>query len=207
MAAGRVVRGYCAQCKSRCGRVAVVSPDDLLVSVRPDPDHPNHGFCMKGAAAPQFVHDPGRLRYPMRRTNPKTADDPGWERISWTEALDLAAARLRALAEEYGPEAAVFTRPATGGNHAGAWSPFLERLAAAFGSPNVLTTGHICSWGRNGGTAYTFGTKLPTAHYERAANILVWGHNPAVSHVQTWRRIRAATHRGALLAVVDPRAT
>lgn len=207
VAAGRTVRGYCAQCKSRCGSVAVVSADDVLLSVRADPDHPNHAFCVKGAAAPQFVHDPGRLRYPMRRTTPKTAADPGWTRITWDEALTLTADRLRALAARYGPESVVFTRPAPGGSHAGDWSPFLDRLATAFGSPNVMTTGHICSWGRSGGTAYTFGGRLPTAHYEAAAAILVWGHNPAASHLQTWRRIQEATRRGARLAVVDPRAT
>jgi anaerobic selenocysteine-containing dehydrogenase len=205
--AGRTVRGYCAQCKARCGSVAVVSDEDVLLSVKADPDHPNHAFCVKGVAAPRFVHDPGRLRHPMRRTTPKSAADPGWERITWDEALTFAARRMREIAAAYGPESVVFTRPAPGGSHAGDWSPFLDRLATAFGSPNVMTTGHICSWGRGGGTAHTFGGKLPTAHYEAARAMLVWGHNPAVSHAQTWRRIKEATRRGARLAVVDPRAT
>lgn len=207
MAARRTVRGYCAQCKARCGSVAVVSGADELLSVRADPDHPNHAFCVKGAAAPRFVHDPGRLRHPMRRTTPKSAGDAGWARVSWDEALTFVARRLRETAAAHGPESVVFTRPAPGGSHAGDWSPFLERLATAFGSPNVMTTGHICSWGRGGGAAHTFGGRLPTAHYEAAAAILVWGHDPAVSHVQTWRRIQQATRRGARLAVVDPRAT
>ncbi|WP_243866243.1 molybdopterin-containing oxidoreductase family protein [Actinophytocola oryzae] len=184
-----------------------MSEEDVLLSVRADPDHPNHSFCVKGAAAPRFVHDPTRLRHPMRRTNPKTAADPGWERIGWDEALTFVARRMREIAAAHGPESVVFTRPAPGGSHAGDWSPFLDRLAAAFGTPNVMTTGHICSWGRSGGAAHTFGGGLPTAHYEDAATILVWGHNPAVSNVQTWRRIQRATRRGARLVVVDPRAT
>ena len=119
------MRGYCAQCKSRCGTVAVVSPDDELLSVRPDPHHPNHGFCVKGAAAPQFVHDPGRLRQPMRRTNPKTDGAPGWVPVGpHARAGHAVRAGVRRV-----------HRPAPGGSHAGDWSPYLDRLAAAFGSP------------------------------------------------------------------------
>jgi anaerobic selenocysteine-containing dehydrogenase len=209
-AAGRLaseVRGYCAQCKSRCGTIATVSPDGRLVSVRPDRDHPNRGFCVKGAAAPQIVHHPDRLTHPLRRTNPKGASDPGWERIGWDEALTLTARRLSDIKAESGPEAVVLTRPAPGGSHAGDWVTYLQRLAAAFGTPNIMTTGHICSWGRGEGSAYTYGRSLPVAHYEATDTMLVWGHNPAVSHIQTWGRIRAAQRRGARLIVIDPRET
>jgi anaerobic selenocysteine-containing dehydrogenase len=205
--AAKQVQGYCAQCKSRCGTVALVSADDVLLRVRPDRDHPNHGFCVKGAAAPEFVHNDGRLRFPLRRTKPKTGDDPGWARIGWDEALTFAADRLRALAERFGPETVVFTRPAPGGSQSGDWVSYLQRLAAEFGSPNVLTTGHICSWGRGDGSAYTYGRALPAAHFEAADTILIWGHNPAASHIQSWWRIREATRRGAKLVVIDPRAT
>lgn len=201
------IRGYCAQCKSRCGSIATVSTDGHLLSVRPDREHPNPGFCVKGSAAPQIVHSPARLMFPLRRTRPKDAADPGWERISWEEALALTARRLTELASSHGPESVVFTRPAPGGSHAGDWVTYLQRLASAFGTPNVMTTGHICSWGRGPGSSYTYGRALPTAHYEAAQTMLVWGHNPAVSHVQTWRRIRTAQRRGARLIVVDPRAT
>lgn len=206
-AAARRIQGYCAQCKSRCGTIALVDDHDNLLAVQPDPAHPNHGFCVKGSAAPQIVHNAGRLRYPLRRTTPKTESDPGWVRIPWDEALRTTARRLTELAERHGPESVVFTRPAPGGSHSGDWSQFLARLATAFGSPNVMTTSHICSWGRGPGSAYTYGTSLPTAHFEAAQTIVIWGHNPAASHIQSWWRIRAAQQRGAALVVVDPRAT
>lgn len=34
---------------------------------------------------------------------------PGWERISWDEALDLTADKLKQIAETYGPQSVVFT--------------------------------------------------------------------------------------------------
>jgi anaerobic selenocysteine-containing dehydrogenase len=201
------VKGYCVLCKSRCGVVADVSADGRLLAVRPDREHPNRGFCVKGASAPQLVEAADRLKYPMRRTKPKGAADPGWERISWDEAMSVLARRLGELASEHGPESVVFTRPAPGGSAAGEWVTYLQRLAAAFGTPNVMTTGHICSWGRGAGSSYTYGRALPVAHYEAARTMLVWGHNPAVSHMQSWGRIRAAQQRGSRLVVVDPRRT
>jgi predicted molibdopterin-dependent oxidoreductase YjgC len=34
--------------------------------------------------------------------------DPGWERITWDEALALTASRLGEIRAQYGPEAVVF---------------------------------------------------------------------------------------------------
>ena len=64
----------------------------MLVALEPDPSHPTgQALCVKGKAAPELVHHPERLLHPLRRTNPKGAPDPGWEPISWDEALDLVA--------------------------------------------------------------------------------------------------------------------
>ncbi len=78
-----------------------------------DPTHPvTRGFlCAKVAKYLDRVYSPARLLYPMRRKPgaPKGRKLPGseadaFERISWEEALDLIAKRLRTIAEEHGPE-------------------------------------------------------------------------------------------------------
>src|SRR5574341_378330 len=84
------IQTYCAHSKSRCGVVCTVE-DGILNKVEPDPNHPNGCICVKGVAAPEIVYAPDRLRYPMRRTRPKRESDPGWQRIAWDEALELAA--------------------------------------------------------------------------------------------------------------------
>ena len=100
---------YCALCISRCGATAVVR-DGALVSLEPDPSHPTgQALCVKGKAAPELVYHRERLRTPLRRTRPKTDPDPGWQPISWDEALDITARRLLQLAREHGPESVVFT--------------------------------------------------------------------------------------------------
>ena len=87
------IRTYCAMSKSRCGVVATVE-DGRFVRLEPDADHPNRGICIKGQAAPELVYDPERLRYPLRRTTPKSDPDPGWERVGWDEAMGEIAERL-----------------------------------------------------------------------------------------------------------------
>ncbi len=200
------IRGYCAHCKSKCATIATVE-DDRLIEVRADRDHPNRGFCIKGGAAPEIVHNSGRIRTPMKRTQPKSSRDPGFVPISWEEAISTIVAKLSAIKAESGAEAVVFGRPAPGASQATDWVPFFERLVRAFGSPNVIATSHICQWGRDAGSVYTYGKGLPTPHFEASKTMLIWGHNPAASHIQNWRRIHDGRRNGAKLIVVDPRRT
>src|SRR4051812_27191901 len=103
------IPGYCALCVSRCGSIAVIE-DGRFVALEPNPSHPTgQALCAKGRAAPELVYHPDRLLYPLKRTRPKGDPDPGWQRISWDEALDLTATRLRQLAEENGPESVAFS--------------------------------------------------------------------------------------------------
>src|SRR5437899_7916025 len=104
------IQGYCALCVSRCGSIAVVE-DGRFVALEPDPSHPTgQALCAKGRAAPELVYHPERLLYPLKRTRPKGDAGPGWQQISWDEALDLTDTRLRKLAEEKGPESDVFSK-------------------------------------------------------------------------------------------------
>ncbi|HSK97498.1 MAG TPA: molybdopterin-dependent oxidoreductase [Euzebyales bacterium] len=106
---------FCPLCVSRCGATATVS-DGRFEALRPDPSHPTgQALCVKGKAAPAITHHDDRLLHPLRRTNAKGAADPGWQRITWDEALDTISTRLQALADDHGPETVVFgsTSPST----------------------------------------------------------------------------------------------
>jgi anaerobic selenocysteine-containing dehydrogenase len=85
---------FCPLCVSRCGAKATIT-DGAFVALEPDPSHPTgQALCVKGKAAPEIVYHPERLLHPLKRTNPKGTNDPGWQRITWDEALDTVAARL-----------------------------------------------------------------------------------------------------------------
>src|SRR6266487_1794344 len=133
---GQRIPGYCAMCVSRCGSIAVVE-NGRFVALEPDPSHPTgKALCAKGRAAPELVYHSDRLLYPLRRSRPKGDPDPGWQRISWDEALDETAAALRRIAAESGPEAVAFGVATSSGTAMSDAQPWVERLINAFGSPN-----------------------------------------------------------------------
>jgi anaerobic selenocysteine-containing dehydrogenase len=206
--ATRQVQTFCPLCVSRCGAIATIT-EGRLTALQPDPSHPTgRALCVKGKAAPEIVYHQDRLLYPVKRTNPKGAADPGWQRISWDEALDTIAERLTALADEHGPESVVFssTSPSTSAiSDAIEW---VMRLRRAFGSPNFAAYMELCGWGRFMASLYTFGAPVPGVYLpdlDNAGCILYWGYNPSLARLSHATSTVAAVGRGARLIVVDPR--
>ncbi len=207
MAEGSPLRvpAFCALCVSRCGCEAVVE-DGRLVAIEPDPSHPTgKALCAKGRASPELVAASDRLLYPLRRTRPKGDPDPGWQRISWDEALEETVSALRRIAAESGPEAVAFAVTTTAGTAMSDASPWVDRLVNAFGSPNNCNATEICAWHRQFARAFTTGTGIGTPDYGRAGCILLWGHNPSTSLLAGATRVADARASGAKLIVVDPR--
>jgi anaerobic selenocysteine-containing dehydrogenase len=198
------IHTYCAMCISRCGVLATVE-DGRFAKVSMDPEHPNGCICTKGAAAPEIVYSPDRLRHPMRRTRPKGDPDPGWERISWEEAIQTVCDRLARIKETNGPEAVVFGCATPAGSATDDIKPWVIRLSNAFGSPNHLEPGHVCTWNRMSGSRYTYGAPTPEIDFEHTNCILLWGTNPQATQPATAMRITHARRRGAKLIVIDPR--
>ena len=188
---------FCPLCVSRCGATAVIT-DGVFVALQPDPSHPTgQALCVKGKAAPELVYHPERLLHPLKRTNPKGADDPGWERITWDEALDTVAARLTAFAREHGPESVVFGSASPSTSAMSDSVDWLIRLRRAFGSPNLVASMELCGWGRYLASIYTFGDSVPGVYLpdlDDAGCILFWGYNPSVA------RLAHATSTTAALA-------
>ncbi|WP_034808742.1 molybdopterin-containing oxidoreductase family protein [Intrasporangium oryzae] len=204
----REVSTFCPLCVSRCGARATVV-DGVFTALGPDPSHPTgQALCVKGKAAPEIVAHPDRLLHPLRRTAPKGAPDPGWQEITWDEALDTIAARLRDLAEAHGPESVVFGSASPSTSAMSDSVDWVSRLRHAFGSPNLLTYMELCGWGRFLAPLFTFGEPVPGAYLpdlDRAGCILFWGYNPSVARLAHATATTAALRRGAKLVVVDPR--
>jgi thiosulfate reductase/polysulfide reductase chain A len=98
----------CGFCDSACGVRATVQDGAIrFLQGLPEDPHNEGRLCAKGTTAAWVKNDPDRLKFPMKRTNPRKGveEDPGWVRISWTEALDTVAARFAEIREKYGPEA------------------------------------------------------------------------------------------------------
>jgi len=161
------VHTYCALCIARCGAIATVE-NGRFTRLDPDPEHPTgQALCAKGRAAPELVYHPQRLTQPLRRTRPKGDPDPGWQPISWDEALDLTAAAMRRAAEQHGPQSVAITLSSPSTTAIGDSAGFIQRLANAFGTPNAAITLDVCGWGRAG--APTTPTASPVSGSAAAA--------------------------------------
>ncbi len=199
------IPGYCALCISRCGCVSVVE-NGVLVKVEPNPDHPTgKNLCIKGKSAPELVNSADRLLYPLKRTRPKGDADPGWKRISWDEALDFTAGKMRQAAEQWGPESVAFTVTTPSGTPVADGLPWISRLINAFGSPNTVWTTHLCNWHKDYATAFTHGADSGMPDFENTGCLLLWGFNPAACWLTQAKEIAAAKKRGAKIIVIDPR--
>ncbi len=199
------IPGYCPQCISRCGCISVVE-DGELVRVEPDQSHPTgNSLCIKAKAAPELVNSAERVLYPMKRTRPKGDPDPGWQRISWGEALDYTANHMRAAAQRHGPEAVAFSVTTPSGTAIADSVGWIFRLINAFGSPNAVWTSHVCNWHKDVASAFTIGADIGMPDYEHTGCIVYWGFNPATCWPAQANEATRAIKRGAKLVVVDPR--
>ena len=87
-------------CGLVCGLLAHVE-DGILTKVEaqdmPDPKYRH--ICARGLSTIQMIYHPDRLKYPMKRVGER--GEGKWERISWDEALDTIADKLKTIREEY----------------------------------------------------------------------------------------------------------
>jgi anaerobic selenocysteine-containing dehydrogenase/ferredoxin-NADP reductase len=199
--------GFCTLCRSRCGSLNIIE-NGRLVAVKPLPSHPTgKALCPKGRAAPEIVHSARRLTTPLRRTQPKTSRDPGWEQITWDEALDTIAGKMREIVRENGPEAVAFSFTTPSATSLSDSLPWLERFVWNFGSPNLAYATELCNWHKDHAAEFTFGAIIGVPDYRDTDLIVLWGHNPTNSWLAQAEAIGEGRRRGAKLIVVDPRKT
>lgn len=144
----RLVRTICSLCPSGCGlEVRVVA--GRAVKVEGNPLHPlNQGVCCpKGQASLEVLYSPERLPGPLRRKaavgqavpKPAATDRSQWEAISWPEAIQTVADRLRSLRDQGQAQTVAVLH----GELRGQLRPLVERFLAAYGSPNVIASSSL----------------------------------------------------------------
>ena len=99
-ASTKIVRTMCPMnCHpTYCGMLAEVEGNNLK-AVRGDKQNPDsQGFlCIRGRSTSEIFQNPKRLMYPQIRDDRRTNN---WRRVSWDEALDFMAKRMRASGAE-----------------------------------------------------------------------------------------------------------
>ncbi|MBI3696306.1 MAG: molybdopterin-dependent oxidoreductase [Acidobacteria bacterium] len=189
-------------CPDACS-ILVDIEDGRAVRIRGNPDHPvTRGFlCGKVARYLERVYSPERLLHPLRRVGAK--GEGRFERITWDEALDTIAARLTAIAADYGPESILpYSYGGTMGylNGAGMDRRFFHRLGAS------LLARTICAEAGAVGLTVTQGVRVGTEpeQFRHSKLILAWGANILGTNVHLWPFIVEARRNGARFYVIDP---
>ncbi len=100
MSSSQIHYRTCNLCEAMCG-IEITYRDTEILSIKGDKKDPlSRGYiCPKAIALQDLQNDPDRIRQPMERTA------QGWREISWPEALDKAAAGIKATQAQYGKEA------------------------------------------------------------------------------------------------------
>ena len=145
------------------------------------------------------------MNHPLKRTRPKGDSDPGWQQVSWDEALDEIATRLKSIRERYGAKALALAKGTKSGTSVDDVERWLGRFLNLFGSPNWVSTTHVCNWHKDTGFSHTFGANIPTPDLANSKTFLLWGHNPSATSLILAHDIVAARARGMKTVVIDPR--
>jgi thiosulfate reductase / polysulfide reductase chain A len=160
----------CGVCSPACGLQATVQDGVVqFIEGLPGDAHGEGHLCGKGAAGAGFLYDPDRLKYPMKRTNPNKGFDvdPGWMRISWAEALDTIANKMKGYVDAYGAESLLFvTLPSPD-----LWARFIN----AMGIVNRVDHIDVCFQTDRVIQKYTTGGKTWCNDFENSKYILLFG--------------------------------
>lgn len=181
-----------------CGIYAIVR-NGRFVRVEGMKEAPtNNGrLCAKAHAAPQWVYSPQRLKYPLKRAGVK--GEGKFQRITWDQALQTIAAKLKEQKAKYGPESLAILSPARR-----TYSEYLYRFLVSHGSPNYGHSG-ICAMQKSFAFTYTLGAS-PVPDVTRSRLIVIWGKQPVYSGSTkgNLKQILDAKERGARIVAIKP---
>lgn len=200
----------CHFCHMNCGIIVGVK-EGKIVEIRPNEERWTV-LCQrmgeKGERAIKFHYHPKRVNHPLKRVGKRGEDK--WVQISYEQAMDEIAAKLKTLKEKYGPETLAVSEGTYRSDHL--WAR--TRFTNLFGNPgNIIDPGTICwCW------TYTINMAMvgwpveismpPTG---AAANTMVfWGVRPDERYAPesaVWRTIMEGVNREGKkpsLIVVDP---
>ena len=199
----RTVKTTCAYCGVGCSFKAELRGNELVRMV-PDKDGgANAGHsCVKGRFAWGYASHPDRITSPMVR---ESITDP-WREVSWDEAIDYAALRLKEIQHAYGIDSIGGITSSRCTNEE--VYVVQKMIRAAFGNNNVDTCARVCHSPTGYGLKQTFGTSAGTqdfASVEDADVIVVIGANPTDAHPVFASRMKRRLRAGAGLIVIDPR--
>ncbi len=197
------VYSICGMCAVRCP-ITVEVEDGKVVWIEGNANDAGMGrsLCAKGAAGIALEYDHERPKSPMIRTGARGSGE--WKSVSWDEALDYIADKLKAIMAEHGGRAIALS------DRGGPFNDLTKSFVKALGSPNYFTHGATCE--RNAHHAVKnltgYGRTAMKYDFKNCKHIVLYGRNIVESiMVKEVRAVMDALANGAKMTYIDPRAT
>lgn len=210
-AAVKIHRRICPFCEQNCATLVKVDHSaGKVLDVRGDKDDPlSRGYiCPKAYAVKDLHHDPDVLTGPVVKRNGKFVP------VSWDEALDFAADRIRAIQAKYGKNGLGFFFGTTIA-HVPGLALYTGPLLNVLQTQQIYSTSSIDCHPHFLAAASMFGglASLPVPDIDRSDYFVLIGANPAQSNGSFMTapnvvgRLREIRKRGGKVVVIDPRKT
>ena len=202
--AGRVqtIATTCDICFWKCGAIAHVR-DGKLWKIEGNPRDPlSQGrLCTRGTGGIGAHYDPDRLRSPLIRVGERGKEE--WKAVTWGEALDYIAGRVKKLSAEHGPETIALFKH-------GISAYYIEHAFKALGTPNIAAPSFAqCRGPRDIGFNLTLGNNPGTPENTDIAHtkclVLIGSHLGENMHNSQVREFSEVVRNGATIIVADPR--
>ncbi|MCU7921054.1 MAG: molybdopterin-dependent oxidoreductase [Candidatus Thiodiazotropha sp. (ex Epidulcina cf. delphinae)] len=201
----RSVPSTCYQCVTRCPNI-IYTENDRVVKVEGQPNsiRTEGVMCAKGQGAVNQVNDPDRVLYPMRRVGKR--GEGKWKRVSWDEALDELAGRLKTLRDAGTPEKFMFQY----GRMKASTSKLVKSVfLGTYGTGTIGNHTSICEGGKWTAHELTWGGHYDNWDFDNTRYVLNFGSNVFEAHTNhiptSPRLVRAMAERGVKLVTFDVR--
>lgn len=181
-----------------CCKFNVYIDKNEVVKIEGDEGHPyTKGFiCKKGLAHLKRVNHEKRLYNPLLKVN------GGWKEISFKEAIDIMAKRLKDYKNEFGSRSILYYEQYGNGS---LLKSIGEKFFNFYGGVSLAKGGPCWSAGI-AAQKLDFGDSKSHSLEDmmNSNNIFVWGKNPANTTIHTMQMIRKAKANGSKIIVIDP---
>ncbi len=197
------VYSVCGMCTVRCPiEVHVQNGVCTFLQGNPHAAGIEGSICARGAAGLALINDDERPQYPMIRAGER--GEGKWQRVSWDDALDHVAERLRKVMTSYGERSVLFS------DRGGPFRDLHQAFMRGIGSPNYCN--HDASCARNVQHAalsvFGFGRKDVIYDLRNARHVVLQTRNIFESiNVKEVNDLVHALGNGCKLTVIDIRST
>ncbi|MBN1339675.1 MAG: molybdopterin-dependent oxidoreductase [Bacteroidales bacterium] len=194
---------YCEICFWKCAGWVYKDETGKIRKITGNEDDPhcNGRLCPRGTGGVGMYYDDDRLRSPLIRTNVRGKQE--FREVSWDEALDYIADKLKKIAAEHGPECTALFTHGSGGK-------FLGQFLKAYGSNNITAPSFAqCRGPREVAWLATFGDLVyspeRTDIRDTRCLVLIGSHIGENMHNGQVQEMSDAIDKGAVIITVDPR--